>query len=432
MTAILNNLTDSDLSIGSLCSLDLMKKHQENNLLNLLLPKNYLQHSLADLNAVKSGFFAYLLVLNIFEDALENFIQHKYRMFDALVGNNSCYLVAYIIFILSKKIDKNECRKFLEEIKELKFSVFRKYNELHLNYLDPSLKFQDYLIENKLVLANINIDYIYLCLAFACALTKEKNVDEYEEINEDLLIKIYRDSIEMEVKKKSVLKLLKHWQKIISHINIGTIQEHVKLLPNNGGGWARYLFSPYILKDGRERLCTPSLYAQMIIYESLIKVPKTLFGLQVNIIEQPKQYKTRFTIYYEVQFNGELKILSEEELSPNNAIFMFSGCRYILPNSFESLAAVKDSFAKRDLKDLIFAHEVTYPQYPKSLKAKNILPEEPLLLEKIRQLKKFQGFSLEDPSDLCLVHIFVDNTSTQLLAIHEPPVYLPALCNNCS
>ena len=118
MLTILNSKTDSNLYNESADSFDLTMNPSQTSLLNLLLPKSYLNHSLGDLNAVKSGLSTYLLTLNIFEDALENFIQHKYRMFDALVGNNSCYLVSYIILILSKKIKKVNVFLFWKRLRD--------------------------------------------------------------------------------------------------------------------------------------------------------------------------------------------------------------------------------------------------------------------------------------------------------------------------
>jgi hypothetical protein len=127
-----------------------------------------------------------------------------------------------------------------------------------------------------------------------------------------------------------------------------------------------------------------------------------------------------------VQDDGKLELILKELIPHNKPIYMFAGCRYI-PNqsSVINLKDIEFSFESRNLKDLIFAHEVTYPQYPKSLNIGNLQPNEPTVLAEIHRLQEFKGFSLEDPSDICLAHIFTDSTSDQFVSANEQPLYLP-------
>ncbi len=400
----------------------------------LLLSENYFNISLADANAVISGLTVYLLSLHIFHEALENFIKYNCRAFDALIGNNSCYIVAYVIYILSRRLEKDDvfhtkCNDLILETKRLidvvSIMIERFQSDLIPNKADSFLGF---LFEYGLTI-EFEFEFLYICMAFGCTVSKIKNDKEFEEISVDSLIDAYKNKLQVDLKKKSVTKLIKHWQRILSHMNVQTIQNHSSLVKNiDTKAWAKYLMEPYILEDGRGRLCTSSLYAQYIIYDLLLSSPNNLIGLQVNLIEEPSNYINRFTIYYEVQKDKTLRILPIESVPPDKPIYMFAGCRYGSGNSVD-IENAKMNFQYRELRDLVFAHEVTYPQYPKSLNAKSIQPSEAAIIQEVARLKKIKGVSLEDPSDLCLVHIFVDNTSQQLLSSREPAVYLPNFIN---
>lgn len=399
--------------------------------LDYLLPESYLNLPLSDLNAVQTGLSSYLLTLSTLKDALTNFTQKKYREFDALVGNNSCYLVSYLIFILSKKIENNEqfydeCIKLIKKIKIIKTKTIKKYNEIKNTKINTQQTLLHFLNENDLSF-ELDIDYVYLCLSFGCTISKKKNNREYTEINYDQLLEKYKYTNDIPLRKKSVITLVKHWQKGISQINVDTIQKHIQYIPEKEKEWSNYLFDNYILKDERGRLCTPSLYTLRVIYNLLLTIPRAYIGFQINIIEEPKQYMGRFTLYYEVQNSGNLVLTTQENIPADHAIYMFTGCRYIPANSPKDadLKEIEKTFKTRNIKDLIFAHEVTYPQYPKSLNIKSINPNEQSILEEIDRLKKFQGFSLENPSDVCLAHIFIDNTTDQMQSSNDPPLFLP-------
>lgn len=400
------------------------------SVLSLLLPDSYLSHSSSDQNTLKIGLTNYFLTLSICQDALESFLYAQYRKFDALVGNNSCYSSAYIIFLLAQKMNlDSEFRPqlilSLKKIQKLKDKIS---SELYQLDASSSHNFQQFL-RDKNLLIDLELDVVYLGLAYACASSKQKNSDDFEEIHYENLLANYQKKVGVELKRKSVIKLIKHWQKILAELNVKALQYHAKF--TSVQPWTKYLYGQYILTDERNRLCTPSFYALKAIYDLLLSIPQALIGLQVNLIEEPRNFLTRFTLFYEVQADRTLKVVDPEEKPSTTPVYMFTGCRY-LPHSDVNLKALRKEFSQRDLEELIFAHEATYPQYPNSLKAPNILPDEPALLQEILRLQKLKGFSIDDPSDLCLVHIFVDDVQSQSLAMYEPAVYLPNLSRNQS
>lgn len=388
-------------------------------------------HKPNDLNALNNGLINYYFVLSVIEDALCEFLQKRYRSFDALIGNNSCYISSYIVFLVAQRYKLDS--KFKGLIK-LKIDEIRKTKQLIID-LTKSFKekiksesISSFLDENELTLT-LDPDFIYLAMAYGCTQSKSRNVLEFEETSYEKLIEPYNKKLNISIARKSAQKLVKHWQKTLSILNIKTLQSHAKTTDRGTAElWANYIVDDrYILEDQRGRLCAPSLYTVALIYNKITKTPGSILGLQVNLIRNPKKYISRFTLYFCVQADGSLKIISPDEFSSAQPIYMFTGCRYISKDSTIDITAIKEEFATRDLKTLILAHEVTYPQYPKSLDAKDISPVEKSLIKEIGILKRMRGFSIEDPTDLCLVHIFVDDTLTQSLANYEPPIYLPQL-----
>jgi hypothetical protein len=403
--------------------------------IDLILPESYTNHPPNDANAIKNGLNNYYFALSIFEDALEAFLANRYRSFDALIGNNSCYLVSYLIFLSAQRVNfkktfKQKTQHSLNEIKKTKLKVLSEIQSAGKNFANLSLR---QLLHSKNLDIHIELDFIYLGMAYACAQAKIKNSSEIEEIDYQSLLSNYENKINIEIKKKSAQKLIKHWQKTVSYLSVKTLQIHSKAIHGTASRWAKYIEDPYVLQDERERLCTSSLFSVMTIYDLLLGIPGSLIGLQVNLLQSADQFISRFTLYFEVKSNGSLDIINEEMINEDHnsqPIYMFVGCRHIVGNkpiSPAKINRIKKEFSKRSLSELVLAHEVTYPQYPKSLKAKNIDPEEFDLNQEIGKQSELKGFSIEDPSDLCLVHIFVDDFHTQSLAVYEPPIYLPQL-----
>lgn len=412
--------------ILSLTSKDFGKKLSP---IEYMLSENYLTHSLSDDNAVKNGLTNYLFTLSILEDALDNFLKHKYRMFDALVGNNTCYSVGYAIFLIAYRSKKNSdfnsyVKSVVQEISLLKNSILKELDNTSGNIKLSQADFQSFLQDKHLVFS-ADLSLVYLFLAFGCSIAKRENEEDFDEINYDSILLKYNSKLD--IKKKSIIKLVKHWQKCISVLSVNILQNNANSLNYPEILWARYIFDPYILEDERKRLCTSSLFSIRVIYNMLLTMPGALIGLQVNLIENPRTFITRFTVYFEAQPDGTLKVRQQDEIGSISPVYMFEGCKYVPEGTAVNIDDLKIEFSQRDIKDIIFAHEVTYPQYPKSLNAGSISPTESEIIEEITRLKAMPGFSFEDPSDLCLVHIFVDDTHTQSLAIHESPTYLPRL-----
>ena len=388
----------------------------------LLLPGTYLEHPITDKKTLKNCLIHYFFSLSVLQDALIQFLDHHYRKFDALIGNNSCYASAYTLFRIAHRIENEpgfrlQASSMLKKLEKAKKKALNKLQEMN-DELQPE-DFRQFLYKHDLVF-DLPIELVYLGLAYGCTLSKEKSAQNIEEIQYENLLQQYK-KLQVPLTKKSTVKLIKHWQKVLAILNVKTLQDHAKF--SNSQPWAKYLFGRYVLTDERNRPCLPSFYASKVIYDLLLSTPRALIGLQVNLIQEPGHYLNRFTLVFEVQPDRTLKVIEPEDPRP---IYMFVGCRKVLQAPF-NIEALKAEFAQRDLEEIIFAHEVTYPQYPKSLNAQNIQPDEPELKKEMKRLKKMEGFSLENPSDLCLFHIFVDDTQSQDLSAYDPPVYLPKL-----
>lgn len=384
-----------------------------------------------DTDTINSGLISYFLAICVAEDALSDFINSKYNSFDALIGNNSCYISSYIIFLISQSFYTNNnfsiyIQSSLEKIRFIKHAIIAKTNNFKEKIEHKSLYF---FLKESGFLITLEIDCIYLIMAYGCAQSKIKNEFAIEEISHEKLLKTYSEKLRINIGRKSAQKLIKHWQKSLSIFNIQILQSHAKTLCKEKERlWANYVINDiYILEDGRGRLCAASLYTAAVVYDKLTKIPGAILGLQVNLIEHPKTYISKINLYFEVQEDGNIQVIDQDYLASTRPVYMFTGCRHILDASRINIEEIKQEFKSRDLRNLILAHEVTYPQYPKSLNAQDIAPLEPALKAEIAILKEMSGFSIENPTDLCLVHMFVSQPVVQSFLAHEAPVYLPQL-----
>lgn len=403
------------------------------DILEILFPEKYLNCSISDASLLKNLLRGYFFTLSVIAEGINKFLSHEYRLFDALIGNNSCYATAYIIFNISHQYKnasrKHQIKNLLESLDETKKLIQEKLNAIENYDYKPQGNFKDFIIINNLIPECNDMCLLYVGLSYACTISKSQNEEHFEEINYDNLWDLYQKRLNLPLARKSVIKLVRHWQKILSHHNIAFIQRESEKLEGEFRTWAKYLKDPYIIKDERERLCASSLYSIMTIYGLLLLIPNAIIGLQVNLVDQYYGFLTRFTIFFKTFDSATFIAIPEENLSPTDSVYLFSGCRYLQLSSRNELdiEVLKTEFGNRNLLEIILAHEVTYPQYPKATKQSNIIPIEKTIVEKIEQHKLYQGFSLEDPSDLCLVHIYVDNVMAQKNSVSEPPVLLPQI-----
>ncbi|MDX8430645.1 MAG: hypothetical protein SNF33_02395 [Candidatus Algichlamydia australiensis] len=364
------------------------------------------------------------------EEAIEHFIDNKYRSFDALIGNNSCYIVSYHIFFLAEKMQRN--KEFQDlifseylRIKKLKSKVKQSLKSVNLKF-PLTIQFKEFLILNELELY-LNADTLFLTMCFGCTISKSMNSDNFEEIDYKKLFLKYDVKNGCSLSKKSTIKLIKHWQRIISLENVRRLQFQAEFISDDLQDWQGYIKDEFVVKDSHSRLCLPSLFSLKVIYCLLTNIPGALIGLQVNLISKSNNYLSRFTVYYEVQEDKTIKSIKQELIKSTKPTYLFSGCRSVDNPEVFQCNALRKYFSNKNLSEIIFAHEVTYPQYPKSLKVENIKYVEDKVCREISRLKKMKGYSIDDPHEFCTVHVFVDDTDTQALSIYEPPIYLPSL-----
>ncbi len=395
-----------------------------NSIISLLLPENYLKHPINNYKSSSIGLLNYYFSLSVVEDAILNFLDFRFKNFDPLIGNNSCYLSSYSFFLISKKFTSSNLtllRLALNSISKIKLEIIQKSK----NSQNSSISLENFLMNERLDI-KLDLDIVYLGLSYGCTLAKHRNKNHYDEIDYEKLLNTYQEKLNIEIKRKSVIKIVKHWQKVISLINVRTLQNHARDILSKENLWSKYIHNDYVHKDPRGRPCTASLYAIKTIYSLLLLIPSSLIGLQVNIHKNQKEFIGKFTINFEVQEDQTLKLVDLHKNFPNSPVYTFAGCRYC-DSQEATLEKTKDDFIKRNLEEIIFAHEVTYPQYPKSLKIPDIAPKEFELRQEISRLKFLKGFSLKNPSDICLAHIFVDNTCPHISALEDNPLYLPQI-----
>ena len=396
-----------------------------------LISSSCLNQKISNIHSLQSCLGTYFLALTIAEEAIEHFTANSYRSFDALIGNNSCYTVTYHVFQMAMQMSQDErLRKDMLDQYEKISSKKKEITDLLQSIKQSSTcdsTFYSFLSERGLIL-DVGRDIIYLVKCFGCSIAKTKNSNNYEEIDYDKLMLKYSEIIGPTLTKKSTRRLVKHWQRLVSHVNVRRLQAHASLTSKELGDWKSYLSNKYVLEDCRARLCMPSLYSLKAIYHLILNMPTALIGLQVNVISESKVFLGRVTIYFEVQEDKSLQHFDRRAISEPRPVYVFSGCRYIHGNTSPDMSEVERSFFSRNLEDIIFAHEVTYPQYPKSLRAPNIVPTSPLISNEINRWKAIGGCSLKDPSDFCTAHVYVDNTTTiEHKSANDPPVYLPTL-----
>ena len=399
------------LSLGPLTS-PLLPNHP----IEYLLPPSYLSIKNSDKSALKTAFDHYYFSLTLLEDALTAFLAHRYNQFDALIGNNSCYLVAYVIYLLGRE-DRSLYESALCNICALKHRLLLTIQNLKLL---KGTTFWEILKDNSLE-PDVELGALYLTMAYGCTITKEITETNIETICFIRLVKKYEGNPFVELKEKSMIKMIKHWQRLISYINVTQLQSHAQWVSEAVKPWSRYIESPFVLTDKPGRLCSSSLYSSRVILDLLKSMPGAVIGLQVNIGTTEKEFFGRAMIYYQVNDSGEWESITED-LS-EQPIYLFIGCRYVQPGVRVDLKEIEREFQGRNVEEIILAHEVTYPQYPKSLGAGEVQPSDAELMREINRLKEFSGFSLDNPSDLCLVHISVTNPSE----VFTKPVFLPQI-----
>jgi hypothetical protein len=356
--------------------------------------------------------------------AFKNFELYK---FDALVGNNSCFLTSYHIYQTAHRFYLDQSFQYdLEEI--LKTLNYLKSHPCFIeveNFPNKAKTFEDFLEKNELIL-DCDSSYFYLTCCFLLSLAKE-NEQDIEKISYTKLHHFFSSSLNKAPSSKLILKLVKHLQRQVTYLGVFNLYEESKKISSQCV-WKKYIFPPFAVFDERRRICTPSLYTQKVTFELLKMSHETLVCLEINLIERPKHYKNRFIYFYKVE-NGVFKKVEPSFIDNNRPILVYAGCRYI--DRYEDTDAfiqeTKQSFEEKTLEEMLFSHEVTYPQYSKALKLQDIIPDEIELQKELTTLKNNKGYSLEDPSFLCFIHIYPSSVLAVKKASISPFVYLPCL-----
>lgn len=392
-----------------------------------LIHPSYLKISPHDPIGFKACLEYLYLLLGSMQNALIAFKNMELDTFDALVGNNSCFLTSYHVYKTAYRFSLEQSFQHdLDDI--LKKLNFLKSHPCFIeveNFPNKAKTFEDFLEKNELLL-DCDPIYFYLTICFLLSFAKE-NEEDVEKISSKKLHVFFGAILNKVPSSKLVLKLIKHFQRQVTYLGVYNLYEDSKKISSNCV-WKKYIFPPFAVFDERKRICTPSLYTQKVTFELLKLTQEALVCLEISLIEKPKTYKNRFLYFYKVE-NGVFKKVDPLSLDNDRPILVYAGCRYM--DRYEETNAfiqdIKRSFEEKTLEEMLFSHEVTYPQYSKALKLQDIIPDELDLQQEILKLKKNKGFSLEDPSFLCFIHIYPSSVIAVKKASISPFVYLPSL-----
>lgn len=358
--------------------------------------------------------------------ALFAFNRLELSKFDALVGNNSCFLTSYHVHMIAIRFSNDE--KFKDKLEEVLKKLIQLKN--HPVFIEHDKIFQNIknfeeFLEKQDLLLDCDPSFFYLTICYILCLAKDKDPNEVEKISYEKIHLFFSSLLNKSISSKLVSKLIKHLQRQVTYLGVDSLYQDVKKLESNCA-WKKYIYPPFAVFDERKRICTPSLYTQKVTFELLKMSPGTLVCLEVHIIEKPKKFKQTFRVFYKVK-NGNFIQVEESELEYKSPVLMYAGCRYVDQYKDINLEEIRMSFKVKNLEEMLFSHEVTYPQYSKALHLKDIIPDEIELQNELLQLKKNRGFSLEDPSFLCFAHIYPSSVLEIQTELASLPVYLPSL-----
>lgn len=406
-----------------------------------LLPPSFKRISPSDKRAFAIALSACRFVLNVAHRALEAFASHDLRSFDAHLGNNSCYLSASICVQIAKRFKSDAT--FMDYVKNainnidqliLDFDlVFKNLKMIELSQYKDVSQF----LQRQGISMNFSPEIHYLIMAYACSVAKCKNENSIEVIDYEQLFKyFYEKDCENPIPRSSLVKLHKFWQKTLSVHNIEFLQLQASNFRTEDYKWNKYVSDSYIKIDQRGRLCSSSFYAIKVLLDSLALEVESLVSLLINVFSSNRQFLGKFPLFFKpIPGSGKWTLADASEIAkkPDNPVLTVEGCSYNDRHLQQQLVDIKREFSRKDLTEVIFSHEITYPQYPRGFNGLQISPTEPDLIRELARLKQqSQGYSLDAPSELCLVHLYPDTVKRQLAAKLDPPTHLPGHKKNKS
>jgi hypothetical protein len=387
-----------------------------------------------DVRSLRIALSTWDLVLGLAVRALDAFIGGDLRSFDAHIGNNSCYLTASIVVQAANLMAESEVVK-----ESIIYTLGRlRQIQLDLSLLNSNIRALDasmgesveFLLRRRGLTFETLSEIHYLVMAYASAMARRKDESHIDVIDAEALAAALQCREDCCAPRATVNKLIKHWQKQLSAYNIEFLQSQSHYLPNHLRVWGHYVTDPYIRVDPRGRLCSSSFYAMKVLMLSLSTSLSSRISLLVNMFTKQGEFVGKFATFYRsnISSNSWEIVADTEDLFRLSScpVLVLEGCSYNDDNRDGAQATLRDRLASQDLCDIVFRHEASYPQYPKSFGGYEIVPHDLDIQEAFQSYRKnSRGYSLADPTEVCLVHLYPDTIGRQLQAHLDPPKHLP-------
>jgi len=395
-----------------------------------LLPRSSLRTKLCDRPAFTQVLSHLGLVLELSKKTIKALENCEYHKFDALIGNNSCALSAFNTCLIADQMKlctvlKRETRKFSISISQA-CQKLQKTLERRESYRGKRDSFLEYMQDEKL---DITIPHaIHLAVMYyGCSFIKRRDVERGYKMDYSTLLNI--DSLlPLQVGQNFAARLIQHWQKKASCLSVEFIQSLVRFNPGFFGTWGEYIMPDHVVIDHKGRKCCASLYALRIMLLFLKSYEGIHTCLRVSLYDQNGEYLRCLEQLYSGSTKSSalnFKQISIEETDLDAPIYVISGCSYNDVNRLLSGPALNNRFFGEDLEEICLSHEVTYPQFPKATGCTELAPKHKCILQTIDRLRKKSGYSLDNPSNICLAHLYADSQPWLLSRLMAHPQVLP-------
>jgi len=182
--------------------------------------------------------------------------------------------------------------------------------------------------------------------------------------------------------------------------------------------WGKYTSYNYLRVDNRNLYYAASLYAMQVVLGYQIHSKYNI--AMINDIQDMTGKMIRYVQV--LKGNGQdgfIKLDLNKQLEKSQCdepVIVFLACAKT--ENPDKISAELDEWLS-DFPNLVLAHELTYPQFPKAneqFESRPIIPEEKILQDLMIERAKIEGVSAKDPSFCCFNHIY---TASLYQILHE-------------
>lgn len=324
--------------------------------------------------------------------SLEAFSSGEYTKFDAHTTSNCCHGISILVHDLISKTKKLALKSYKTTIeKKIKNS-----NQLDIENFPHEL---------------IHLTSLYL-LNFIGDIDHQKGRRTYPRKLKEIVASV---SI------KFSDRLVKQLQTCFSNIVATQYQKYLSQLDCSksiSGAliniWGKYIQKDWLRTDHKDILYASCMFSMQIVLAYLIQ-KKAKVILVNDLITDNKALKYRYIQILMGNGNDNFLPLTQKDLSLlepldfYEPVIVFGG--YVISDMTPKQLSEKMAPWSKRFSELCLACDIHYPQFPKVSNDLNfdhtpIKPEDPALLEAIKQQTKVDGVSSQDPSLFMLSHIY--------------------------